>query len=150
MAVERTLIILKPDAVIRGHMGDIIQRFEQKSYRFVGMKLIQFTKEIAEKHYREHIGKPFFESLISYISMSPVLIAVVEGEDAISVTRKMAGATHPLKSEPGSIRGDFGFVKNDNMYNAIHASDSQESAEREIGIYFGPEELYSYDDKKVL
>jgi len=150
LAVERTLIILKPDAVLRGHIGDVLNRFEQKSYRLVGMKLIQFTREVAEKHYAEHIGKPFFESLISYICMSPVVVAVVEGEDAITVTRKLAGATHPLKSEPGTIRGDYGFVKNDNMYNAIHASDSPESAEREINIYFKPGELYDYDDSKHL
>jgi len=150
LAVERTLIILKPDAVVRGHMAEIIKRFEQKSYRFVGMKMIQFTREVAEKHYAEHVGKSFFDSLVSYISMCPVVVAVVEGEEAISVTRKMAGATHPLKSEPGTIRGDLGFVKNDNMYNAIHASDSPESAEREIGIYFSPDEIYTYDDSKRL
>jgi len=150
LTVERTLIILKPDAVLRGHVGDIIKRFEEKSYRLVGMKVMQFTRELAERHYGEHVGKPFFDSLISYICLCPVVVAVIEGEEAVTVTRKMAGATHPLKSEPGTIRGDYGYVKDGNMYNAIHASDSPESAEREIGIFFEPGELYDYDDSKHL
>jgi nucleoside-diphosphate kinase len=148
--IERTLIILKPDAVLRGRMGDVISRFEQKGYRFVAMKLIQFDESWAERHYAEHVGKPFFESLVNYICMSPVLVGVVEGEDAITVTRTLAGATHPLKSEPGTIRGDLGFIKGDNMYNTIHASDSPESAQREIGLFFSKEELLDYDDTATL
>ncbi|RZN48497.1 nucleoside-diphosphate kinase [archaeon] len=148
--IERTLIILKPDAVLRGRMGDVISRFEQKGYRFVAMKLIQFDRALAERHYAEHVGKSFFDSLVDYICMSPVLVGVVEGEDAITVTRKLAGATHPLKSEPGTIRGDLGFIKGDNMYNTIHASDSPESAKREMGLFFSDEELLDYDDAKTL
>jgi nucleoside-diphosphate kinase len=148
--IERTLIILKPDAVLRGRMGDVISRFEQKGYRFAAMKLIQFDRALAERHYAEHVGKSFFDSLVDYICMSPVLVGVVEGEDAITVTRKLAGATHPLKSEPGTIRGDLGFIKGDNMYNTIHASDSPESAKREIGLFFSDKELLDYDDAKTL
>lgn len=148
--IERTLIILKPDAVLRARMGDVISRFEQKGYRFAAMKLIQFDRALAERHYAEHVGKSFFDSLVDYICMSPVLVGVVEGEDAITVTRKLAGATHPLKSEPGTIRGDLGFIKGDNMYNTIHASDSPESAKREIGLFFSDEELLDYDDAKTL
>ena len=150
MAVQKTLIILKPDAVLRSSMGDIITRFEQKGYRFAGMKMVQITREVAEKHYAEHIGKPFFESLISYITMCPVVVAVVEGEEAIATTRKLAGATNPMKAEPGTIRGDLGFVKGDNIYNSIHASDSPESAAREIALYFTDDELCAYDESRQL
>lgn len=148
--IEQTLIILKPDAVLRGCMGNVLSRFEQKGYRFVAMKMIHITKDIATEHYAEHMDKPFFGSLIEYIGMSPVLVAVVEGEDAIAVTRKLAGATNPLKSEPGTIRGDYGYVKGDNIYNTLHASDSQESAAREIALYFTPDEVFSYNEDKRL
>ncbi len=147
---EQTLIILKPDAVLRGKMGEVMTRFEQKGYRFVAAKLLRITPEIANMHYEEHIGKPFFNSLVDYIGMSPVLVAVVEGEDAIATTRRLAGATNPLKSEPGTIRGDFGYIKGDNIYNTIHASDSPESAAREIALYFTPEELFAYDESRQL
>lgn len=147
---EQTLIILKPDAVLRGKMGEVMTRFEQKGFRFVAAKLLRITPEIANKHYEEHIGKPFFNSLVDYIGMSPVLVAVVEGEDAIATTRRLAGATNPLKSEPGTIRGDFGYIKGDNIYNTIHASDSPESAAREIALYFAPEELFAYDESRQL
>ena len=147
---EQTLIILKPDAVLRGKMGEVMTRFEQKGYRFVAAKLLRITPEIANRHYEEHIGKPFFNSLVDYIGMSPVLVAVVEGEDAIATTRRLAGATNPLKSEPGTIRVDFGYIKGDNIYNTIHASDSPESAAREIALYFTPEELFAYDESRQL
>ncbi len=147
---EQTLIILKPDAVLRGKMGEVMTRFEQKGYRFAAAKLLRITPEIANRHYEEHIGKPFFNSLVDYIGMSPVLVAVVEGEDAIATTRRLAGATNPLKSEPGTIRGDFGYIKGDNIYNTIHASDSPESAAREIALYFTPEELFAYDESRQL
>ncbi|MHC1605556.1 MAG: nucleoside-diphosphate kinase [Candidatus Methanofastidiosia archaeon] len=148
--IERTLIIFKPDAVLRGNMGNILSRFEKKGYRFVGLKLIQFTKELAIEHYKEHLGKHFFDSLVDYICLSPVLVGIVEGEDAISVTRKLAGATNPLQAEPGTIRGDLGYVKCSNIYNAIHASDSPESAEREINLFFKPSEIHFYDESKCL
>jgi nucleoside-diphosphate kinase len=147
---EQTLIILKPDAVLRGKMGEVMTRFEQKGFRFVAAKLLRITPEIANKHYEEHIGKPFFNSLVDYIGMSPVLVAVVEGVDAIATTRRLAGATNPLKSEPGTIRGDFGYIKGDNIYNTIHASDSPESAAREIALYFSPDELFAYDESRQL
>jgi nucleoside-diphosphate kinase len=116
----------------------------------VAAKLLRITPEIANKHYEEHIGKPFFNSLVDYIGMSPVLVAVVEGVDAIATTRRLAGATNPLKSEPGTIRGDFGYIKGDNIYNTIHASDSPESAAREIALYFSPDELFAYDESRQL
>jgi len=137
--IERTLVILKPDAVVRGLMGEIISRFEKRGLKIVGMKMIWIDRELAEKHYEEHRGKPFFEALIDYITKAPSVVMVVEGRYAISVVRKMAGAT-----DPKDIRGDYGLDVGDAIYNVIHASDSPESAEREISLYFKPEELYRY------
>ncbi len=142
--IERTLVILKPDAVVRGLMGEIISRFEKRGLKIVGMKMIWIDRELAEKHYEEHRGKPFFEPLLDYITKAPSVVMVVEGRYAISVVRKMCGATDPKDAEPGSIRGDYGLDIGDSIYNIVHASDSPESAEREINLYFKPEELYSY------
>lgn len=142
--IERTLVIIKPDAVVRGLMGEIISRFEKKGLKIVGMKMIWIDRELAEKHYEEHRGKPFFEALIDYITKAPSVVMVIEGRYAISVVRKMAGATNPKDAEPGTIRGDFGFNIGDAIYNVVHASDSPESAEREINLYFKPEEIFEY------
>ncbi|ASI98654.1 nucleoside-diphosphate kinase [Thermococcus celer] len=142
--IERTLVILKPDAVVRGLMGEIISRFEKRGLKIVGMKMIWIDRELAERHYEEHRGKPFFEGLIDYITKAPSVVMVVEGRYAISVVRKMAGATDPKDAEPGSIRGDYGLDVGDAIYNVVHASDSPESAEREIALYFRPEELFEY------
>ncbi|ASJ11080.1 nucleoside-diphosphate kinase [Thermococcus sp. P6] len=142
--IERTLVILKPDAVVRGLMGEIISRFEKRGLKIVGMKMIWIDRELAEKHYEEHRGKPFFEGLVDYITKAPSVVMVVEGRYAVSVVRKMCGATDPKDAEPGSIRGDYGLDVGDAIYNVIHASDSPESAEREITLYFKPEEIFEY------
>ncbi len=142
MIMERTYLMAKPDAVQRGLCGEIISRFEKKGLKLVAMKLMVIPKEVAENHYGEHKGKKFFDSLISYITSGPVLAMVWEGEEAVSVCRNMMGKTNPKESAPGTIRGDFGMQTG---MNIIHGSDSVESAEREISIFFKPEELISYD-----
>ncbi|MCD6559113.1 nucleoside-diphosphate kinase [Palaeococcus sp. (in: euryarchaeotes)] len=142
--IERTLVIIKPDAVVRGLIGEIISRFEKRGLRIVGMKMIHIDRELAERHYEEHKGKHFFEPLIDYITKAPSVVMVVEGRYAISVVRKMCGATDPKDAEPGSIRGDYGLDVGDAIYNVIHASDSPETAEREIALYFKEEELHEY------
>ena len=142
--VERTLVIIKPDAVVRGLIGEITSRFEKKGLKIVGMKMIHIDRELAERHYEEHKGKPFFNALIDYITKAPSVVMVVEGRYAISVVRKMAGATDPKDAEPGTIRGDLGLDVGDAIYNVVHASDSPESAEREINLYFKPEEIFEY------
>ena len=140
--MERTYLMIKPDGVQRGLCGEIVSRFEKKGLKLVAMKLMVIPKEVAENHYGEHKGKPFFPSLISYITSGPVLAMVWEGEDAVSVCRNMMGKTNPKESAPGTIRGDYGMQVG---MNIIHGSDSVESAEREISIFFRPEELVSYD-----
>ena len=142
MSMERTYLMIKPDGVQRGLCGEIISRFEKKGLKLVAMKMMVIPKEVAENHYGEHKGKKFFDSLISYITSGPVLAMVWEGEDAVSVCRNMMGKTNPKESAPGTIRGDFGMQTG---MNIIHGSDSPESAEREISIFFKKEELVSYD-----
>ncbi len=142
MIMERTYLMAKPDAVQRGLCGEIVTRFEKKGLKLVAMKLMVIPKDVAENHYGEHKGKKFFDSLISYITSGPVLAMVWEGEDAVSVCRNMMGKTNPKESAPGTIRGDFGMQTG---MNIIHGSDSVESAEREISIFFKPEELVSYE-----
>jgi len=142
--VERTLVIIKPDAVVRGLIGEIISRFEKKGLKIIGMKMIHIDRELAEKHYEEHKGKPFFEPLIDYITKAPSVVMVLEGRCAIGVVRKMCGATDPKDAEPGTIRGDYGLDVGDAIYNVIHASDSEETAKREIALYFKDEELLEY------
>ena len=139
--VERTLAILKPDALRRGLVGDILSRIERKGMRIVGMKLIQIDRALAERHYAEHKGKPFYESLVSFMTGEPSIVMVVEGQDAVPLLRLVMGATNPLQATPGSIRGDYAY----NMtYNLIHGSDSPETAKREIALFFESEELVSY------
>ena len=140
--MERTYLMVKPDGVQRGICGEIVSRFEKKGLKLVAMKLMVIPKEVAENHYGEHKDKPFFSSLISYITSGPVLAMVWEGESAVSVCRNMMGKTNPKESAPGTIRGDFGMQTG---MNIIHGSDSVESAEREISIFFKPEELVSYE-----
>ena len=140
--MERTYLMVKPDGVQRGICGEIVSRFEKKGLKLVAMKLMVISKEVAENHYGEHKDKPFFPSLISYITSGPVLAMVWEGESAVSVCRNMMGKTNPKESAPGTIRGDFGMQTG---MNIIHGSDSVESAEREISIFFRPEELVSYE-----
>ncbi len=140
--MERTYLMVKPDGVQRGLCGEIVTRFEKKGLKLVAMKLMVIPKATAEKHYGEHKGKKFYDSLISYITSGPVLAMVWEGENAVSVCRNMMGKTNPQESAPGTIRGDYGMQTGMNL---IHGSDSPESAEREIGIFFKSEELVSYE-----
>jgi nucleoside-diphosphate kinase len=136
--MERTYIMLKPDAVQRGLMGEIVTRFEKKGLKLVAMKFMRIPRATAEKHYGEHQGKKFYGPLIDYITSGPVLAMVWEGEDAVNVCRNMMGKTNPKDSAPGTIRGDYGMQTGRNI---IHGSDSVESAEREIAIFFSPDEL---------
>jgi len=139
--MERTLIILKPDAVQRGLCGQIIDRFEKKGLQIIGMKLMKIPKSLAQTHYQPHQGKPFYEGLVNFMTSSPVIVIALSGKEAIAVTRKMMGATFGSKAEPGSIRGDFGVS---NSFNLIHGSDSPESAARELALFFKPEELLDW------
>ena len=136
---ERTFVAIKPDGVKRGLIGKIIDRFETKGFKIVAMKLLQVTPELAARHYEEHQGKPFYNRLVNYITSGPIVAMVVEGYRAIESVRHMVGATDPVKADVGTIRADFAQVME---YNVIHASDSLESADREINIYFNPEEIY--------
>jgi nucleoside-diphosphate kinase len=141
--IERTLAILKPDAVRRGLVGEIVTRFERKGMRIVGMKLIQIDRPLAERHYAEHKGKPFYESLVDFMCAEPSVILCLEGRNAVSLLRMIMGATNPLQAVPGSIRGDYCFHM---TYNLVHGSDCLETAEREIALFFSPEELVTYPD----
>jgi nucleoside-diphosphate kinase len=140
--METTLIILKPDAVQRGLMGRIISRFEDKGLQVVGAKLIRISPDLAERHYEPHRGKPFYEGLIKFMTSSPVLVLAVRGVGAIAVSRKLMGATFGSQAEPGTIRGDFGVS---NSFNLIHGSDGPETAQRELGLFFDPEEILEHD-----
>jgi nucleoside-diphosphate kinase len=140
--VEKTLIILKPDCTQRRLIGRIIQRFEDKGLTLAGMKLMQISTELAERHYAPHKGKPFYPGLIEYITSGPVVVMVLSGEKAIEISRKMMGKTFGYEADPGTIRGDFGASK---TFNLIHGSDAPETAETEIALYFQPGELLSYE-----
>lgn len=139
--MQRTLIILKPDCVQRRLVGSILQRFEAKGLRVAALKLLQVDRALGEKHYGEHQGKPFFEGLISFITGGPVVVGVLEGNEAIAVVRSMLGATNGVAAAPGTIRGDFSISKQNNL---VHGSDSPESAQREIALWFRPEEVVDY------
>jgi nucleoside-diphosphate kinase len=140
--MERTYLMVKPDGVQRNVAGEIISRFERRGFKIIGLKMFKITRELAEKHYGEHIGKPFFESLVGYITSGPVVAMVIEGKNAVSAARDMMGATDPLKAAIGTIRNTYGI---DLGRNVIHGSDSPASAEREIGLFFKEEELIRYD-----
>jgi nucleoside-diphosphate kinase len=132
--IERTLVLVKPDGVQRALVGEVIARIERKGLRFAALELRTVTVEVARTHYAEHEGKPFFESLVEFITGGPVLAAVVEGDRAIAAFRQLAGGTDPVeKATPGTIRGDFGLEV---QYNLVHGSDSPESAAREIALWF--------------
>ena len=139
--MERTYLMIKPDGVQRGLIGEILTRFEKKGLKIVGLKMLKIPRQTAEKHYGEHQGKPFFAPLVDYITSGPVVALAVEGKDVITTAREMMGATNPLKAAPGTIRATYGM---DVGRNIIHGSDSAASAEREIGIFFMPEELVEY------
>ena len=134
--MERTLILIKPDGMQRGISFEVLSRFEKRGLRLAGLRLLQVSRELAEDHYGEHVGKPFFESLVGYITSSPIIAAVFEGTDAVSAARSTMGGTKPVDAAPGTIRGDYGLEIGRNV---VHGSDSPESAEREISIFFGAE-----------
>lgn len=132
--MEKTLVIIKPDAVQRGLIGEIIARFERRGLKIVGMKLIQIDDELANRHYGVHKGKPFFDGLIAYITSAPVVVMVLEGTDAIQIVRNTMGATKPAEAIPGTIRADFGMEIGRNL---VHGSDGPETAAHEIELFFG-------------
>ncbi len=133
MAVESTLLIVKPDAVRRGFVGEVLARIERKGLRIREMRMMRIDRELAEEHYGEHRGKPFFEELVDFITSGDVVVARVEGEQAISVLRALMGPTDPAQAPPGTIRGDLGLRITENL---VHGSDSPESAERELKLFF--------------
>ncbi len=133
MAVERTLVLCKPDAVGRGLCGEIVGRLERRGFTLRGARLLKVSKSLAQQHYAEHREKPFFGELVAFITSGPVLALAVEGESAISVVRAMMGATNPLDSAPGTIRGDLALELSQNV---VHGSDSKASAKRELGLFF--------------
>ncbi len=131
--MERTLILVKPDAFERNLTGEIIARFERKGLRLVALKLMTMTRELAQQHYAEHEGKPFFEELVSFITSGPLVAMVLEGETVVKAARQVIGATNPLEASPGSIRGDLAISVGQNM---VHGSDAPESGEREVALFF--------------
>jgi nucleoside-diphosphate kinase len=139
--MERTLIILKPDAVQRGICGEILTRFEKKGIQVVGIKAMKISQQLAETHYEPHKGKPFYPGLVNFMTSSPVVVLALAGKDAITIARKMMGATFGSKAESGTIRGDFGVS---NSFNLIHGSDSPEAATRELGLFFKDGELLDW------
>lgn len=140
--MEKTFLMVKPDGVQRNLIGEIVSRFEQKGFQLAGAKLMQIPQELAEQHYGEHKERPFFGELVEFITSGPVFAMVWEGENVISTARLMMGATNPKESAPGTVRGDFAVTVGKNI---IHGSDSPESAEREINLFFKEEELVSYE-----
>ncbi|PQO40506.1 MULTISPECIES: nucleoside-diphosphate kinase [Pirellulaceae] len=139
--MERTLVLLKPDCVERRLIGRILGRFEDKGLNIIAMKLIRITPDLAKQHYAEHVSKPFYPGLESFITAAPVVALVLEGLEAISVVRGILGATSGLKAEAGTIRGDFSSSR---QMNLVHASDGPDAAKREIDLYFQPEEVLDY------
>jgi len=136
--MERTLILVKPDGVQRGLMGEIVSRFERRGLKLIGMKFIQMSQELANQHYAVHKERPFFNDLVTYITSGPALAMVWEGNDAINAARATIGSTKPVEAAPGSIRGDFGM---DIGRNLVHVSDSPENGVKEADLFFKPEEL---------
>ena len=139
--MQRTLVMIKPDAVRRGLMGQILSRLETKGLKIVALKMVRLDRAIVERHYAAHKGKDFYEPLVRFVTSGPVALVVVEGKGSVAVVRRMTGATFGPDAEPGSIRGDFGMS---NRFNLIHGSDSPEAAEREIATFFRPEELLEW------
>src|SRR5687768_1537220 len=136
--MERTLVLIKPDAMQRGLAGEILARLERRGLRIAGLKLLQVDRALAERHYGEHVGKSFYEGLVSYITASPIVAAAFEGTGAVEAVRSTMGKTNPREAAPGTIRGDFGLEIGRNL---IHGSDSPESASREVELFFEPSEL---------
>jgi len=141
MALQKTLVIIKPDAVNRGLIGEIVNRFEDKGLKIIGLKMVHLKDEILEKHYAQHKTKAFFQDLVQFMKLSPTILMVLEGNEAISVVRKMAGPTFGVEAEPGTIRGDFSMSIS---HNVVHASDSIETAKKEIKRFFKKNEIFPY------
>ncbi len=140
--MERTLVIIKPDGVQRGVMGEIISRFERRGLKIVGMKLMHISRELASRHYAVHMGKPFYDGLIQYITSSPVVVLAIEGKRAIETVRATMGATNPVQAAPGTIRADLGIEIGRNL---VHGSDGPETAKFELDLFFGPDEILAWD-----
>lgn len=139
--MERTFVMFKPDAIQRALVGELLGRFERRGLRLAGLKLVSVAEPLARKHYAEHEGQPFHAGLIQYITSGPVVVAAVEGPDAVAVVRQTVGATRPAEAAPGTIRADYGLMVGRNL---IHASDSSASAARELDLWFQPDELVTY------
>jgi nucleoside-diphosphate kinase len=139
--MQRSLVLLKPDCVQRKLMGELIARFEAKGLRITAMKMLRVTPELSKKHYAEHVSKPFYPGLEEFITSAPVVALAIEGLEAVSVIRNMLGATSGLKAAPGTIRGDYSCSR---QMNLVHASDSEESAARELELYFQPGDFCDY------
>lgn len=149
--VERTLVLIKPDGVQRGIVGDCLSRFERAGLKIVGLKMVWISREQARQHYKAHIGKPFYDPLEAFITSGPVVALALEGVDAIENVRKLVGATEPKAAAPGTIRGDLAHVSaawasahKKSVFNVVHASSSKEEAKAELELWFKPEELHSY------
>ena len=141
MDLERTLVLVKPDGVQRGLAGTILGRLEATGMKIIGLKLLRVSDDLAQRHYAEHVGKPFYQGLVSYITSAPVIALCLEGPAAIAITRKLMGATSPDEAAPGTIRGDFGVEISRNL---VHGSANAEDAAREVGLFFSDEELVDY------
>jgi len=139
--LDRTFVMVKPDGVQRGLVGEVIARFERRGFKLVALKLFRIDRGLAQRHYEEHQGKPFFEELVRYITSGPVAALVLEGKEVVPAVREMMGATQPAKALPGTIRGTYGI---DVGRNIVHGSDSAASAAREIGLFFADAELIGY------
>jgi nucleoside-diphosphate kinase len=140
--VERTLVLVKPDAMQRGLAGEVLARFERRGLKIVAMRLLKMDRTLATKHYAEHIGKPFYKALTAFITSGPILAAVFEAENAVALVRQTVGATDPAKAAPGSIRADFGI---DMGRNLVHGSDSLESAAREVALFFEEKDFVEWE-----
>jgi nucleoside-diphosphate kinase len=139
--MQKSLVLLKPDCVERRLIGEIIRRFENKGLNIIAMKMLRVSPALSKQHYAEHVAKPFYPNLEAFITSSPIVALALEGLEAIRVVRDMLGATSGLKAAPGTIRGDFSSSR---QMNLVHASDSEESATRELALYFQPNELCTY------
>jgi len=139
--MEKSLVLIKPDAMQRGLAGTILSRLEQSGFKMVGIKMLHLSKALAQKHYSIHEDKPFFNDLVNYITSAPIIAAVFQGEKVVEISRRIMGTTDPAKAEAGTIRGDFGL---DIEHNSVHGSDSVETAEKEIKLFFSEDEIYTY------
>jgi nucleoside-diphosphate kinase len=142
MSMQRTLVLCKPDTVQRGLVGRVVSRFEEKGLKLVGMKMLRVDESLASRHYAEHVEKPFYADLLAFITASPIVALAVEGDNAVEVVRNLMGVTNPQKAGSGTIRGDFGLNL---TMNLVHGSDSLASAQREVALFFAPEELHDYE-----